>query len=73
MSMKKIIYIAIAFFAFGMTSCNKQDIQPNADASSQESVSRGSEDGDAGGGLGEGGFEEGGITDPNLDPDADGK
>ena len=70
--MKKIIYIAIAFFAFGMTSCNKQDIQPNANGTSQEPVwkSTGSE---VEGGSSEGGTEEGGIVDPNTDPDGDKK
>lgn len=28
--MKKIIYIGIALFALGMTSCSKQDVQPNS-------------------------------------------
>ncbi len=68
--MKKIIYIAVAFFAFGMTSCDKQDIQPNGNNPSQEPVWRSSsaDHFDEGGGS-----EGGGITDPNTDPDGDEK
>jgi len=73
--MKKIIYIGFALFAFGMTSCNKQDIQPNANGTAQEPVWKSSSDDDGvedGGVITGGGAEEGGtIVDPNTDPDGD--
>lgn len=68
--MKKIIYIAFALFALGMTSCNKQDIHPNGNGIAQEPVWSSSTD-DDGAVIIEGGSEEGGIVDPNTDPDGD--
>ncbi|MFT5777777.1 MAG: hypothetical protein ACI837_000725 [Crocinitomicaceae bacterium] len=67
MIMKKIAYISIVLFAFGMASCSKQDIKPNSATTVSEPVWRSSEEPV----VNEGGDEGGTIVDPNLPSEED--
>jgi hypothetical protein len=70
MIMKRIAYISIVLFAFGMASCSKQDIQPNGANTTTEPVWRSSSDDPIVIGGSEEGGGEGTITDPNNEGDA---
>lgn len=63
--MKKLIYIGIALFALGMTSCSKQDIKPNSPSDIVVPTWKSNiTDPELNGSTGTSG--NGGITDPEL-------
>ncbi len=73
--MKKITYISILTLSLVFVSCSKQNITPNTQADQdvpvwEKGVSRTTITGDD---LGDDSTDNGGIVDPNYDPDGKSK